>query len=245
MNILPDFILKDFVNTETRYTGIDSPDKCLHKHNFKNYPYPISYKYNSRGYRDSEWPENLDECIWCVGDSFTAGVGQPYNHIWPQVLSNKLNIRTINVSMDGASNDWISRKIQKIAEIIKPKTIVVQWSYANRREKQLNDGEVLDDYDRRIHFLKDQQSLDDALHTIQCIKNSINACNQSNTILINSFIPDFIDPEYIKRFWNEFDKLNTPVIKYRPIDWARDTYHYDIKTATIFVDKLIESKYIR
>ena len=245
MNILPTFILSSYQNTETLYTGIDSPDRCLHKHHFKDYPYPISYKYNSRGFRDSEWPENLNECIWCIGDSFTSGVGQPYEHIWPQVLSNRLNVRTINVSMDGASNDWISRKLILVAETIKPKTIIVQWSYTNRREKPLNVGETLDDYDRRIHFLSDSQSLDDAMHTIECIKNSIYACDKSNTVLINSFIPDFVDPEFKKEFWNEFDKLNTPVIQYRPVDWARDRYHYDIKTSTIIVDKLIESKYIR
>ena len=245
MKILSDFTLNTLSNTETEYTGIDSPSRCLDKNHFKNYPYNINYKYNSRGFRDSEWPDNLDECVWCIGDSFTCGVGQPYEHIWPQVLSNRLNVRTINVSMDGASNDWISRKLKRVTETIRPKTIIVQWSYTNRREKQLNVGEILDDYDRRIYFLKESQSSNDAMHTIECIQNSIDACHKSNTVLINSFVPDFVGAEFKKEFWIEFAKLNTTVIQYRPVDWARDRYHYDIKTSTIIVDKLIESNYIR
>jgi hypothetical protein len=248
MNILPDFIINAYANGETLYTGIDSLVNCTDKNYFKNYPYSINYKYNSRGFRDTEWPEQLDDCIWCVGDSFTSGVGQPYEHIWPQVLSNKLNIRTINMSMDGASNNWISRKIVRIAEVIKPKTIIVQWSYVNRREKEIPaeipTGAIIDDYDRRIWYTKDSHSIKDIENAITCVSNAVDACKKSNTVLINSFIPEFVDTEYADMFWTAFENLNTPVVKYNVIDWARDKYHYDIATATLFVDNLLNSKYI-
>jgi hypothetical protein len=226
------------------YSGLDHLATCLDRNHFNNYPYPVSYLYNSRGFRDSEWPENLSESIWCVGDSFTSGIGQPYEHIWPQVLENKLKVRTINVSMDGGSNPWMTRKIVKIAEVVKPKTIIVQWSYAHRREKEMLPGESLDDSARKIWVNDNYNPIEDIANLMACIKQCIDACKQSNTTLINSFIPHFTPKEDIAYFWNEFKTLNALHVDYTACDKARDGHHYDIKTSTIFVDNLIESKYI-
>jgi predicted RNA-binding protein with EMAP domain len=53
--------------------------------------------------------------------------------------------------MDGASNKWIARKVIEILKIIKPKLIVIQWSYIHRDE--LNDS-ILSDEDRRMCILE-------------------------------------------------------------------------------------------
>ena len=140
--ILPDFILPSRANQQWQYSGIDSPDECSDKARFKSYPFSVEYCYNSRGFRDAEWPDSSDDLkksIWCVGDSFTVGLGSPVGHTWPWQLQKNTGVRTINVSMDGASNQWIARKIATIANIIKPKLIIVQWSYVNRREAELED----------------------------------------------------------------------------------------------------------
>ena len=83
----------------------------------RQYLHPITYNYNSRGFRDQEWPDSmteLREATWCVGDSFTVGLGSPVTHTWPNVLQQTLQKKTINVSMDGASNNLIARKVLKI-----------------------------------------------------------------------------------------------------------------------------------
>ena len=243
--ILPYFTVPPFIGLKTSNSGIDTYERVYDKNHYNNYPYDISYKYNSRGYRDDEWPENLNECIWCVGDSFTNGVGQPYEHIWPQVLAKRLNIRTINISMDGASNDWISRKIVGIADVIKPKIIIAQWSYIHRREGLPTDKKS-NDYSRRIWFEKEIRSSDDVKNLIGNIKNGLSACNNQTT-LINSFIPGCVSKkhdEYTNQFEDEFEKLNALRVDYEQLDWARDGHHYDILTATNFVDNLVKSKYI-
>ena len=88
--ILPDFILHSRVDARWDYSGSDSPGPWnVNKKYFKNYPYPIEYVYNSRGFRDAEWPESVDElrnAIWCIGDSFTVGLGSPLAHTWPYLL---------------------------------------------------------------------------------------------------------------------------------------------------------------
>jgi hypothetical protein len=132
--ILPDFVLLSRVNCEEKFTGMDCEEFCESPRLFAQYPHPIVYKYNSRGFRDAEWPDDLTSAIWCVGDSFTVGVGCPHSHTWPSVLQRKTHTRCINVSLDGASNQWIARKIVSLTQSLAPKCLVVHWSYIHRRE---------------------------------------------------------------------------------------------------------------
>lgn len=137
MNLLPEIYIHSRANQVWQYSGMDSPEYNRDSVHFLNYPHVVSYRYNSRGFRDQEWPHSLEQlqnCIWCVGDSFTVGLGQPIQHIWPQRLSAESGRRTINVSMDGASNQWISRTAQYIIQHIAPKHLVIMWSYTHRRE---------------------------------------------------------------------------------------------------------------
>jgi hypothetical protein len=176
--ILPDLILSSRVNQRWQYSGMDSIDHCLNKDHFRSYPYSIEYVYNSRGFRDQEWPNTLDElknAIWCFGDSFTVGVGQPFEHTWPQVLSKRLGCKIINVSLDGASNDWIARKVLRVINEIDPKNIVILWSYTHRTE--LPDSSLTDE-DRRCQYSKRScdQDLQHWIWLINTIKNlNVNA----------------------------------------------------------------------
>ena len=143
--ILPDFVLRSRANQCWQYSGIDGPDLCLDKKRFNSYPYTIDYLYNSRGYRDQEWPTQLNQlknALWCIGDSFTVGIGSPVEHTWCYILQQQTGQRTINVSMDGASNNWIARKILKILTQIQPELIIVHWSYLHRREASVDEAQL-------------------------------------------------------------------------------------------------------
>jgi hypothetical protein len=236
--ILPNLVLPSFVNQRLKYSGIDSHEENTDNKHFLNYPYEVSYEYNSRGFRGPEWPSDLNDVCWCVGDSFTAGLGTPYNHTWHQVLASKLNINTINVSLDGASNTWIARKIIDILET-KPKNIIVQWSYAHRRELKIPR---LSDEDRRIWHTFGDTYVQDIENNIECI-NLIESSKKDTTI-IHTFIPNNLPKYYEPIFKKAIEKLNVNVVWFDQLDIARDTVHYDIKTSTSLVEKLIESKYI-
>jgi hypothetical protein len=133
--ILPSFVLPTFRNLTDTQTGIDRPGRCFDIDHYKSYPWPIVYQFNSRGYRDEEWPQDLDNAIWCFGDSFTVGLGSPHAHTWPQQLQQQSGTRTINIGMNGASNNWIARKIHEFAEAkIRPRAVAIHWSYLHRRE---------------------------------------------------------------------------------------------------------------
>jgi hypothetical protein len=209
--ILYDFVLPSRVNQCWQYSGIDSLEHCQNQQHFLNYPYPIMYQYNSRGYRDFEWPQTISElknAIWCVGDSFTVGVGQPFEHTWPQVLAQTTGKRTINVSMDGASNDWIARKVQRIADVIDPIAIVVLWSYTHRGELDQNS---LDDEQRRL-FSSKRHWKQDNLHWIN-LSNQIQSLNRQ---IIQATIPNFQRAEsqsthyQINDHWNKIKGADWP-----------------------------------
>lgn len=284
--ILPDFILPSRVNQRWPYSGMDSPESCLDKKHFESYPYTIEYRYNSRGFRDAEWPNSIEElqnAIWCVGDSFTVGIGSPKLHTWPHVLSKTTKINTINISMDGASNEWMARKIKRIVEVIAPKTIVVQWSYFTRRELPSN----ADDEKRIMQY--DPLQLEDEINIENfknCVLETTKICK--NCQIINSIIPDAfsgIDVKEVQGWWwsdkestwpaelpilltdipldilqqlkkkqqynkyfihyilQDFIKNNNMILvdqldEFFIKDLARDGNHYDIATATKFVNEV-------
>lgn len=216
--ILPDLVLPSRQNQRWQYSGIDSPDHCFNLGYFKTYPYPISYSYNSRGFRDLEWPDamsDLQQAIWCVGDSFTVGIGQPFDHIWPQVLSKFTGYRTINVSMDGASNDWIYRRTLQILHEIDPVLIVVMWSYTHRRE---HADSLLSDEQRRIHSSR-QIAAEDFRHWNR-LANHLDTYAHK---IIQCTIPEFCLVKNLIDTWNIIKDPGWP----QKLENAQDFYALD------------------
>lgn len=191
--ILPDLVLPSRVGGKTgiQLSGLDTLEQCLNKQHFLDYPHTVNYQYNSRGFRDSEWPDSandLQNAIWCIGDSFTVGIGSPYEFTWPQILSKVTGRRCVNISLDGASNTWISRRACQIIQEIKPTHMVVLWSYTHRRE--LPDTHLTDEL-RRIVPNKDnvESECHDILDFISCY-TKVNSC-AINTNVFNSAIPRY------------------------------------------------------
>lgn len=200
-----DLIIPSNANKSCQYSGMDTVDLCMDLDHFKSYPYNVNYNYNSRGFRGQEWPSgksDLADAIWCVGDSFTVGIGAPIEHTWPEKLAALTNRRTINVSMDGASNEWIARTTKKIVNAISPRHIVVMWSFTHRRE---HPDTRLDDSQRIQHYVKStvEQDWDNFL---QC-KHEI---QQLNSNIIEFAVPNFHSNEYVLKIWNSLRGADWP-----------------------------------
>jgi hypothetical protein len=211
--ILPEFILSSRQNQTWTESGIDSFVNCRDQKHFVTFPHNVIYQYNSRGFRDAEWPSTLAElqdCVWCVGDSFTVGIGSPAEHMWTNILESKINKRCINVSMDGASNKWIARKVIEILKIIQPKLLITHWSYINRDE---SPDDTLIDEDRRIKDITDKASIN------QLIENNCKIILEVEThkkqcSIIHSFIPSysallFFDSHFLD-VWNDIKGTDWP-----------------------------------
>jgi hypothetical protein len=210
--ILSDVALTSRSNQTWAFSGLDTFEQCIDQQHFSSYPHNISYVYNSRGFRDCEWPTTVDElseAVWCIGDSFTVGVGSPLEFTWPQVLQHQLQRRCINVSMDGASNNWISRTASKIIKEIRPKTVVVLWSYFHRREHP--DTQLLDEQ-RRLHCLGTSDH-EDFINFQTCFFDLLEVCNLMHTQSIHATIPGayrILDFDQLNESWNNIRDPSWP-----------------------------------
>jgi hypothetical protein len=234
---LDEIILTRTVNEFTTTLGIDSFAHCQDRDHYNSYTKFIVYKFNELGYRDEEWPENIDNCVWAIGDSFTVGIGQPFEETWPQLVQTKLQTRVINISMNGASATWIARRAKFIIDNFNPKTILIQWSYVHRREDP--DASKLDE-DRALPVdpldVADFENLTANIMLVESIKLS--------TVVIHSFIPKFFDGENdLPKATVLYNMLDTSNILYFPppdqADVARDGYHYDILTSTHYANSYV------
>lgn len=265
-------------NERSEYSGHDSPLACADPDHFATYPWPVTYRYNSRGFRGPEWPSNIDHAVWCLGDSFTAALGAPETHAWWCLLEQALGRPCINISLDGASNDWIARWAQNIIDEVQPRDMVIQWSFTHRRERDLR--EVLDPYWQDfygavraeswpdcaswydVHTLPThiQQELQanprfnsyyceqdiESLRRIFTMKSTVQQdsehtqtligqleANKNSTRILHSHVPKW-HPAPIA------DLAGTWIDEYDQVDFSRDGYHYDRRTAEIIVENILK-----
>jgi hypothetical protein len=251
--ILTNLVLTSRINQNYTTSGIDSLDNCFNKQHFLDYPHTVEYQYNSRGFRDSEWPNTIEElqnAIWCVGDSFTVGLGSPLAFTWPQVLAKVTGRRCINISMDGASNAWISRRAQQIIKEVAPKQLVVLWSYTHRRE---SPDIGLPDEARRLHFEKSNLDLDDLDNFkdfINCYTNLKNCT--TGTSIFNGIIPCSglthlsIGYDHITQSWNNIKDSSWPeFVPTTPAEFDQLPAHIKQETTDIFSSNELETWFIQ
>lgn len=297
-SILPSFNLKTTKNLESDYLYPDEPG--VGKYNSK-FPHTVNYKFNSRGYRDSEWPGTVSELkssVWCIGDSATMGIGSPWEHTWPQLLSKAWNQRTINISLIAASNDFIERKCIELLDQIEPEYIVICWSYLHRRDlteqdklafiaketqknwdnfysairdiswpncrsfediTNLDPGiqqEILNQYQHPVIDIDDEMcrfidndnverilqsaasrsTQEEVEYFMKKIKNIKQ--HQRSTEILYMFGPVFASPSESDLIKQNFSSIGIPFYAIKQIDYARDNYHWDIKTSNSIVSEL-------
>jgi hypothetical protein len=219
-SILPSFNLKTTKNLESDHLYPDEPG--IKRYNSK-FPYKVHYKFNSRGYRDSEWPieiSDLKSSVWCIGDSATVGIGSPQEHIWPQLLSRVWNQRTINVSLIAASNDFIERKCIELLDQIEPEYIILCWSYLHRRDSSEQNkitfiaNETQKNWDDFYSAIRrtawpDCHSLNDVKNLEPKIQQEILSKYQDPIIEIDDEMSRFINKDDVEKFFNSAASRST------------------------------------
>lgn len=211
--ILPTFVLPGTANQQLTETGTDCLNRCLNKTHWRTYPNSVDYRYNSRGFRDTEWPDDLINAVWCFGDSYTVGIGAPFNHIWPQLLACQTNQHTINISIDGASNNWMARKIMELSHEIIPKKIIIHWSFTHRREADKNSQELKDQINQKwfelYNKIKDPTwPTCKKLEDFKLLPNEIQQeiLNQHTTRFEANFIQ--AGPGFVANYFDEYRRLH-------------------------------------
>lgn len=230
-DFLPTFVVEESRFWQSAESGIDALKRCRSKQHFKQYPKQVYYRHNSRGFRDLEWPDQVNQAIWCVGDSFTVGLGTPFEHTWPQVLKQHTGRNVINISMDGASNTWISRKSCSIITEVNPPLVIIMWSYFHRREMGIEFGT---DIQRRRWSDESATDEDNVKDFMLCLQKVVDTAKPTNTKLIHFLIPKAspvkdLALDNVENFLGEVPQL----------DWARDRHHFDLLTSQAVCDQIL------
>lgn len=97
--------------------------------------WPISYKFNSLGYRTKEISDLDENFILSYGCSFTEGVGLNTEQVWIDYVAKNLNIDYYNAAKQATGIDfvylnnlmWISSNLPK------PKLVLIQWPEKHRK----------------------------------------------------------------------------------------------------------------
>ena len=214
---------------ESDTSGTDTLLRCRDKKHYLSFPKKISYKYSSKGFRDDEWPDDLSDVIWCVGDSFTVGIGQPFEESWPSLLQKKLGKRCLNLGEDGCSNDTMALRIKDICKLHSPKLIVVMWSYLHRR--RVNNENV---HHEKENFGRQQD--------LANFRKNYTYVNNLSTKFIHCMIPTAFTAEENSSVTEYVIKntVGSGVKHVEQLDWARDHRHFDIQSSEKIVDRIIE-----
>ena len=205
--------------------GLDSAEHCLNPDHFRNYPESITYQFNELGYRDQSYLEYRGNEILAIGDSFTLGLGVNIEQTWPSVLAGLVDHPVRNFSLNGASNDWMGRRIKDLVNSFLPPLIIVHYSFSHRRENSF------------IDWHDDERTESEPVYT-----NDQNISNwQKNYEIFNS-----LPVPVIHSFIADWDSVG---IDYKPLgqnilppvekkDLARDGFHYGVKTNYLLAQDL-------
>lgn len=97
---------------------------------------PISYRFNSHGFRTHEFDQVFD--IVCFGCSYTMGTGVYDQDTWPQQLQSMTGLVTANLGHAGSSNDTAFRFAEYYLPRLRPKVAV--WLQTDRHRLELLDN---------------------------------------------------------------------------------------------------------
>ena len=228
-------IVPDKINLQSKELGMDCEDKCMDPVHFTNYKKDISYNFNSRGFRDLEWPNDLENVLWCIGDSYTLGLGQPHDETWPQMLEKKVGKRCLNLGQNGASNDTICLRSIEISKQFPNSMILIMWTFLNRRRKNNKDifcdpnnfGDDNDMQNFADNFLLVKKYIPNAIHTL--VPNALTFSDKQGA---DVFKYVFTKSKILTV--EQIDSLHFT----EQLDLARDGFHLDVKTSNAVANKI-------
>lgn len=241
--IFPEIVNEEHRNYKGVYTGCDSPkyfdsypkklrvkagDQNLKLEDFLAYPHKINYDFNSRGFRDEEWPENLNDCYFCIGDSQVAGIGIPYKNMFVNILQTNLQKRIINCGNPGGNNYyWIVQKSRLILDTLKIKKLILVWGPAHRNHFHVTVKSPL-------ALIKNSSSPRNDINTLKTYVDTLEK-NKKTTELVHVFTKFYHDAY---GFLDDMKKARINFVTFDKLDYGRDGIHYGIESNLNLAKKL-------
>lgn len=92
----------------------------------------VTYTFNSHGFRADEFT-STDQILF-LGDSYTFGMGVPYEMTWARLVSKELNLHNHNLAIGGSSHNTAFRLFFNYVDLLKPKIVVFITTETTRFE---------------------------------------------------------------------------------------------------------------
>ena len=203
-----------YSNLQTDSLGMDSAEHCLNRQIFNQHS-PVCYQFNEIGFRTHPVDQFKSDAILVLGDSFTLGLGNNVGDRYTDLLEQKLSHQVLNFSLNGASNDWIARKLQQLLPLFQPRAVVIHYTFSHRRERPQTDWHD-DERTECEPFYSSEENYQNwfaNFQTIQTLAGDIK--------LVHSFISNWHDQPV------DYTKLGKNIIPpLTQLDFARDGFHY-------------------
>jgi len=215
-----------YANLQTGFLGLDSPEHCFDRLAFDKHP-GVHYQFNDVGFRTHATGQFQSDAILVLGDSFTLGLGNNAGERYTDLLEQQLSHQVLNFSLNGASNDWISRKLQQLLPLFQPRAVVIHYTFSHRRERPRPDwhDDERTECEPFYSFEENYQNWFDNFQTI---------CAQAGrTQLVHSFIHNWHNQPV------KYSALGQNIIPPLPqLDFARDGFHYGPRTHLKLANKI-------
>jgi hypothetical protein len=122
--------------------GFPRPEEGL------THPNGVHHSLNSHGFRSQEFSDRGQYHVLAVGCSYAFGWCLPQEHIWLEIFCDLLSapgkkVIRWNLSLPGASNDYIARTLMAVVPKLRPDLVLVSFSQPARTEYWLSYDEVL------------------------------------------------------------------------------------------------------
>lgn len=123
------------VDIETKGTVSDIYSMDTIKTKLKYPNWPITYKFNSLGYRTKELNELDENFMLTFGCSYTEGIGLRTDQIWTHHISQHLNLDLFNIAKQSTGLDMqaLNTLLWNSNNLPKPKLVIVQWPQKTRK----------------------------------------------------------------------------------------------------------------
>lgn len=211
-----------YVNMQTTYLGLDSKEHCFDQSLFNRHP-TVYYSFNEVGFRTHPVDKFQRNAILALGDSFTLGLGSNIEDRYTDIIEQKLSHQVLNFSLNGASNSWISRKLEQLLKVFDPKAIIIHYTFSHRRERPELDWQDDERTECEPRY-SSQENYQDWHRNFDKIRHLA-----SGAKLVHSFIPNWHDSKV------DYAGMMPPIIQ---TDYARDGFHYGPKTQLALAEKI-------
>jgi hypothetical protein len=212
----------------------------------------VGYEFNSYGYRGPEFVREPGGALALfLGDSFTFGLGLPYDALWTTGVTAGLQerwgipVRQCNLGWGGSGSDFVAMTLHQTVDVLKPDIVFVLWSFFPRMTWYA-------DAHRQVHFIPEWKPDSDTEEHSAFLRLATEAQGFYNYVRNFHFVNARLAQLGIPYVWGNMERLSPALLQsYVPLDGfvgpfqtlggdrARDGFHAGLRSHALFATRAL------